>query len=373
MSKATSEAPSSAATSLRGRGWVDTAPGRRLREIPRALLRRARSGSAAPEVDAPRVDEVAFPVDLVYTWVDGDDPEWAAAKDQVLRELDINGRAADAHHPARYRSHDELRYSLRSVAQHADFVRHVFVVTAGQVPEWLNVDHERLTVVDHRDIFPSRAHLPTFNSHAIESCLHHIEGLAEHYLYMNDDFFFARAVAPEQFFHANGMTKFFLSHAVVGDGDPSRATRSVDAAAANTRRVIHERFGRLVTRKIKHAPYPQRRSVLYEMEAALADLFERTAASRIRGAEDVAVPSSLFHYYAFLTGRAVPGRITSRYVALDEKRLARRLRRLRRRDDFDVVCVNDSLVGDGADRQRRSARLAQFMDSRWSTKGPFER
>lgn len=321
---------------------------------------------------APPVDEVAFPVDLVYTWVDGDDPQWQARRRDALAQADLDGGAVDAHQPARYRSHDELRYSLRSVAAHAGFVRHVFVVTDGQVPSWLATDHDRLTVVDHRDIFPRADVLPTFNSHAIECCLHRIDGLAEHYLYMNDDFFFGRPVAPERFFHANGMTKFFVSHAPVGD-DAGDGARSVDAAGANTRREILDRFGRLVTNKIKHAPYPQRRSVCYEMEHALADAFARTTANRVRGHDDVAVPSSLFHYYAFLTGRAVPARIASRYVSLDDPRLARRLRRLRRGRGFDVVCLNDTLADESAAWRRRSERLARFMQACWPDPSPFER
>ena len=39
--------------------------------------------------------------------------------------------------PARYRSRDELRYSLRSLWMYCGWVRHIYIVTAGQRPEWL--------------------------------------------------------------------------------------------------------------------------------------------------------------------------------------------------------------------------------------------
>jgi hypothetical protein len=320
----------------------------------------------------PRVDEVTFPIDVVYTWVDGTDPEWLAGKMAALREVDPTAHTADADDPSRYQSHDELRYSLRSMATFADFVRHIFIVTDGQVPTWLDTGHPRLTVVDHREIFPEQGCLPTFNSHAIESRLHHIEGLAEHYLYCNDDFFLGRRLAPDRFFHANGLTKFFSSPARIPVA-PSGAARSVDAAAQNTRRVIHQRFGRQADHKLKHTPYPQRRSVLFEMEAAMREEFARTAASRVRSIEDLPLPSSLFHYYAYLTGRAVPGRITSRYVSLGEAGLSRRLRGLRRRRDFDVLCVNDSVDAHTDDLRRRSRLLQRFMASYWPTASPFER
>lgn len=351
-----------------GRRWWDR--GRRV--ATRGAGRWMNPNRPVSRARGPDFDQVTFPIDVVYTWVDGDDPEWVASRVSALAELQLDGHPVDAVTPSRYQDHGELRYSLRSVAEFAPFVRHVFIVTDGQAPEWLNLGSGRITVVDHREIFADEDCLPTFNSHAIECRLHHIDGLAEHYLYMNDDFFFGRPVSADRFFHANGMTKFFLSPAAIGGGEPGER-RSVDAAALNTRRLIRERFGREVDRKFRHAPYPQRRSVLFEMEAVLRDEFERTAASRIRGHDDVAIPSSLFHYYSYLTGRAVPGSIRSRYVSLDERRLPGRLRALRRKRNFDVVCINDSLDGRAVSRDRRGDIARRFMGSYWPTKSPFER
>ncbi|MFD0331960.1 hypothetical protein ACFQZC_36840 [Streptacidiphilus monticola] len=89
-----------------------------------------------------------------------------------------------------------MRYSLRSIHQYAPWVRRIHLVTAGQRPVWLNTDHPDIRVVDHREIFSDPDALPTFNSHAIESQLHHIDGLAEHFLYLNDDVLFGRLVSP---------------------------------------------------------------------------------------------------------------------------------------------------------------------------------
>ena len=80
---------------------------------------------------------------------------------------------------------------------YADWVRHVFLVTDDQVPAWLDTDQPAAHRRDHRELFGARGRLPTFNSHAIESQLHHLDGLAENYLYLNDDVFFGRPVAPE--------------------------------------------------------------------------------------------------------------------------------------------------------------------------------
>ncbi|MEU8139981.1 stealth family protein, partial [Streptodolium elevatio] len=173
---------------------------------------RGRSRPIPEEFDLPLTDDITFPVDAVYTWVDGNDPAWRARRDKALADAGgstaLNGQAAN---DARYTSRDELRYSLRSIDMYAPWIRTVYLVTDRQTPAWLDTDHPRVKIVDHRDIFTDPDALPTFNSHAIESQLHHIDGLAEHFLYFNDDVFLGRPVTPATFFHANGLAKHFTS------------------------------------------------------------------------------------------------------------------------------------------------------------------
>ena len=94
----------------------------------------------------------------------------------------------------------ELRYSLRSIEKHAPWVRHIFIVTNGQIPSWLNLEHPRLTLVSHDQIFPNSSHLPSYSSPAIESHLHRIPGLSKHFLYLNDDVMFGDDIWPEDFY-----------------------------------------------------------------------------------------------------------------------------------------------------------------------------
>ena len=77
----------------------------------------------------------------------------------------------------RFTDNEELRYSLRSLEKYAGWVRHVYLVTNGQIPYWLNMDCPKLTLVTHQEIFKNTSALPTFSSPAIESNLHHIPGM----------------------------------------------------------------------------------------------------------------------------------------------------------------------------------------------------
>ena len=316
----------------------------------------------------PHLFDVTGPIDVVYTWVDGEDPEWNA---QRLAALGVpeEQRTAAATHAARFRSHDELRYSLRSLEMFAPWVRRVHIVTAGQVPEWLDVDHPRLRLVDHREMFSDPSALPVFNSHAIESQLHHIPGLAERYLYMNDDVFFGRPVAPDLFFHGNGLAKFFMSSALMDAHDHKPDDSPVTSAAKNNRALIGERFGRRVTHQFQHTPHPQLRSVLEQMEQEHPDVFARVAASPFRHPDDLSISSALHHYYAYALGRAVPGRLGYLYLDLAHPRAGARLRRLLRDREFDVFCLNDSpAVGE----EGRGELLGEFLERYFPLASSFE-
>lgn len=76
----------------------------------------------------------------------------------------------------RYRDNDELRYSLRSLKKFAGWIRKVYIVTNGQVPAWLNINHPKIEIVKHSDIFLNKSHLPVFSSPAIEANIHRIKG-----------------------------------------------------------------------------------------------------------------------------------------------------------------------------------------------------
>ncbi|KAB7503638.1 N-acetylglucosamine-1-phosphotransferase subunits alpha/beta [Armadillidium nasatum] len=112
---------------------------------------------------------------------------------------------------SRYEDNEELRYSLRSIEKFAPWVRRIYLVTNGQIPNWLNLDHPRLSIVTHNEIFPDLSHLPTFSSPAIESHIHRISGLSEHFLYLNDDILLGDKIHPNDFYSSVSGYKVYLS------------------------------------------------------------------------------------------------------------------------------------------------------------------
>lgn len=141
--------------------------------------------------------EKSHEIDFVVMWVDGNDPKWQEEK----RKYDVRSDSDGSIY--RYRDWDLLQYWFRGVEKFAPWVRKIHFVTWGHVPSWLNLNHPKLNIVKHEDFIPLK-YLPTFSANTIETNLHRIEGLAEHFVLLNDDVYFIKKVFPEDFFQ-NGL------------------------------------------------------------------------------------------------------------------------------------------------------------------------
>ena len=133
-------------------------------------------------------------VDVVIAWVDGNDPELK----QKRMQYQANTQASDAVSDTRFASNHEIYYNIASILKYVPFCRHIYIVTDGQRPEWINdfvtegiCDAGKIRIVDHREIFAGyEQYLPTFNTRSIETMLWNIQGLSDYFFYLNDDFFF---------------------------------------------------------------------------------------------------------------------------------------------------------------------------------------
>lgn len=313
----------------------------RVMELPDPRLDRASFDKALEAATKPLIDEPYFPIDAVYTWVDGTDENWQRLKAKVQSQHTGEALIQDALANARFDDHDELRYSLRSIEQYAPWIRKVWIVTSGQVPDWLELENPKVQIVTHDDIWPSSEGLPNFNSHAIEACLHRIEGLAEHYLYFNDDMILGKPVSPSNFFHGNGVSKYFYSRALVGFGAVNADDNASTIAAKNAREALNLQTVSTLSRKFFHTPSPLRRSVTEQLEAEYPELFVQTRKAQFRESTDIAVAGSFYFNVAGAMGFAVPGRIKYEYIdpAIEEGR--QRMLRVIRQRDRDSICVND--------------------------------
>ena len=136
-------------------------------------------------------------IDFVIIWVDGSDPDWIKQKLKYSGALVSKDKIDES--ACRYRDWDNLKYLFRGIEKFTPWVRKVHFVTCGHVPEWLNLECEKLNFVKHSDYIP-KEYLPTFSSHSIELNLHRIKGLSEKFVYFNDDMFIIRPMKNTDFF-----------------------------------------------------------------------------------------------------------------------------------------------------------------------------
>jgi hypothetical protein len=280
----------------------------------------------------------------VYTWVDGSDPRWLEKRrrSQPSGSEDAAAAAGDQTE-MRFRNRDELRFSLRSVAAFFPMVRRIYVVTDDQVPEWLDVEHPAISVVDHRTIFDDPSWLPTFNSNAIETQLANIPGIAEHWLYFNDDVMLLGPCTEQAFFLASGLGRSFLESERSQYGDPSASFHNSKNAVLNSSRVLAATLGKSFHQFHLHTPFALRTSVFREMGDVFSEVLESTARSRFRAATDVAPISSLYQWYALATGRHVPSMIANDYLNLGTRDVVEQLNALSIVDGPATLCLNDAV------------------------------
>lgn len=282
-------------------------------------------------------DEYEGPIDIVYTWVSDDDPEWIAKKNYYsgVTLSDQNTRFID---------YEQLRYSLRSVAAYAKFIRKIFIVTDNQVPYWLDTDHDKIVMINHCDIFEDQSCLPVFNSVAIESWIHKIKGLSENFIYANDDYFFGSPVNKQHFIHPNGVAKLFLESVPNAYGEVFEDSEPTNQLSLFTAQCFYEKFNKWPSFWPLHAPMIKNIHVIDKMINNFKKQIEKTSRSRFRETETISPLYLMSSYFSYIEGNSVLSTIRYEYVSSDDPNLDTKLSNLLskiKEGKCEVFCLND--------------------------------
>lgn len=296
-------------------------------------------------------------VDAVVTWVDGNDPAHRARLDAYLAATGRPRPPAAA--PTRFDACGELDHCLASLARHAPWFRRVFIVTDGQVPPALarlagTPLEGRVELVDHRRILAGHeAHLPTFNSRAIITALWRIPGLAERFVYFNDDFMLLRDVAPTDFFRGDALvlrgrwraqSAYRPSRRIVEALKSLRGRPRPDRAGNHEAQELSARLVGFERRyfRLYHTPFPFHRDAIRAFFDARPDLFEANVSHRLRSSSQFKAESLATHL-ALAEGKAViDNRLRVAQIKPGEQapwRLRAKLRRAAADPACAFVCV----------------------------------
>jgi hypothetical protein len=200
---------------------------------------------------------------------------------------------------------DLLRFSLRSVARHAPWIRNIhFLTCRPQVPDWLNRDHPRVRIHHHDEVFDARS-VPSFNSFAIITHLHLLPGLTDRFLYMEDDMLLGAPVTAEDFMDADGRLWLFPRRRDTVDARLRADQKSSpwNASLAHANHLLNERYGIRRRPYVNHVPLMIDRALWARMLATWPKEIEATRASRFRSVGNVA-PEHLYPYFALGEDRA---------------------------------------------------------------------
>lgn len=308
-------------------------------------------------------------IDLVYLWVNGNDPAWVAKRNKIIGKTE---QMSAVNCDGRYADNDELKYSLRSVEKYAPWIRRIFIVTDNQVPQWLDTDNPKIKVVDHKEIMPPEA-LPCFNSCVIEHFLCRIPGLSERFLYANDDMYLNRPVSPSTFYAPDGlpyirvnrrpMRKLLLKfrEKVLGK-KMSYYNRVVQNAAELVERTLGKYYGA----KEHHNIDAYLKSDWLHVEEMFSESLTPTFVNHVRTPNDI--ERSLYNYVAFAEKRAHPRFVTQRESLRIHIQNRKHYSKLDRYNPL-FFCMNDSEYA--GDDDRRMA--AEFLRERFTHKSQFEK
>lgn len=289
-------------------------------------------------------------IDIVYLWVDGNDPVHMEERTKQLKMWKSRDRTAVAN----YRWHDngELHQSILSARKYAPWIRKIFIVVSlAQRPKFSQEFCEEkppITFIDDCHLLPFTA-LPTFNSQALEANLHKIPDLSEQFLYANDDESFGAPVEPFDFFdELTGFPRMIPGELLPV---PSRQV-SIDvlpgwySARCNNAVLLNKLFGACVPprREAKHQIRPLLKSTFVTMWSIgmIRKELAQTTNSRFRHHRNVE-PVGLAMQCAKVWRKAGPDNLMLRccyiswYDDTDWKKQSRVLHKKRPH----LICIND--------------------------------
>lgn len=312
----------------------------------------------------------AMDVDIVYLWVDGNDPVWQAKRNAFMGKRDENSPTSCK---GRHANNDELKYSLRALEMYAPWIRKIFIVTDGQTPEWLETLNPKVRIVDLTEIMPTEC-LPCFNSSLIEKFFHNIPGLAEHFLYANDDMLINKEVTANDFFTPDGFPIVRLTRKPLRklrwfwrEKICKKPLKNYSKTIAYASQLVDEKYGVYYTGMPHHNIDAYLKSdCKHVAEEVLHDEFLSNRKNQTRSDNDI--QRIVYSYIALAEKR---GKLC--YVTLKESMLVR----IHKKRDYDKLqeynplffCMNDSEYAQDSDRNAAK----EYLDMRFPQKSKFEK
>lgn len=269
-------------------------------------------------------NNVSVPIDIVYTWVDGNDMNWLNNKNKYLKYVSNY----DGNINNRFNDNNELKYSLRSIYKYANWINNIYIVVAdGQKPKWLNTNHNKIHLINHSEII-DKEYLPTFNSHVIEHNLYKIPNLSENFLYFNDDFFLGNYIKKKDIMY-NDNIGYYLTKKKYGNKNSS--CKYISEVTNNEIGFVsawknNNKLIKLLDEKLYNinCPWHQgvlcKKSIFVEINYKYKNIINKVLNNKFRSIDDIAPIGLSLFYGLYKKKYIINTKISNRYVPLNKSK-----------------------------------------------------
>ena len=295
-------------------------------------------------------------IDVVILWVDGSDPAWLAQKNACLPPAQKDSASQN-----RFRDWGLLPYWFRSLEKYAPWVRTVHFVTWGHIPSFLDPKAPKLHIVRHEEFIPQE-YLPTFSSHTIEMNIHRIPGLAEHFIYFNDDIFPLLPCKPTDFFRG-GKGILGMSHHLLAWDMFKKICRNSDTKA-------REALGlkpRYCFLRPQHTCQPMLKS---EIKSVYDKLEKDILGSMTPTRTEKNLNQYLYLDYMYLNGKIINERQSKKHFSVAWVS-ASKLRKFIEQPTHKLTCINDVHLSEERYTVLRTTLIEAF-ERRMPNKSKYE-
>ena len=298
------------------------------------------------------VERWEFPVDFVLPFVDCTDKKWQISYKSYCyyHNLANKMKSIDG---ARFTSFGIINYTIRCINKFMPWIRkiHLIVSNIEQVPK--DLDMSKVNVVLHQDIMPAKI-LPTFNSSTIEMFIGNIKGLAEHFVYGNDDIMPVKYLTIQDFFTSDGLPKLDLKivprSRTAGMFDRMCAKQYYEVASHFKAKIDPETYVRP-----DHGLSALRRSTCL----AAYQTFKNSIEQHLEAfRNEFQHQQYLYSLYEFFRGTCAISNIPFKYLATSDNIIE--VRNYIASGDYAVICYNDVAV---PDRSVLPEKMVKFKEA----------
>jgi len=340
-------------------------------------------------------------IDFVLPWVDPTDTVWQKDRMQYDKKFNLEDKST----ATRFRDMNTLKYVLRSIEQYCPWYNKIYLITIGHYPKWLNVEHPKIELITHKELFIDKSALPVFNSNAIEMNLVNIQNLSETFVYFNDDMLIWKPLTKERFFKNSKPVDFF-SHSWIPRNWLFEILKGKDTwvdainnniklinttfpqSKINSNQLYHKSYTykikinnfiyRYIYKKIVwinhwHHPQPYIKSTLKAVFGKFREKMIETSKHKFRSSSDIT--PYLYRYWHLMSGDFEPYFHNDGFVAKISsfEYLKNTISRLEEENFINFVCFNDQADSiDDKEFEKIALELTRYLESKFPQKASFE-